>query len=124
MGQMTHAVMFAVDAGPAPKKLGEDGWHALLSRYRSEKHPAPSSPTGDTQNPDLIGFWVAVGASGKKDCPSLDKGFRLHGFCNVPAYRTAFRRAFRAWGHFAKWAATQGYTFDAPELWLVETEVA
>ena len=109
MGQMTYAVMLGVDAGEAPESFGDDGWYALLDQYTA-RGPAPRRPYGDTDNRDLIGFWVAVGASGEEGCPDLDIGFPLDGFLAVPEYKKSHRRAQKAWVKFA--------------AWLVQTEVA
>jgi hypothetical protein len=124
MGQMTSAVMLAVDAGEAPESLGDEGWYDLLSRYKAGKGPAPDLPCGDTDKHNLIGFWIAVGASGEDGCPDLDKSFPLDGFTDVPEYKKAHERARKAWGKFATWAASQGFTFCDPILWLVHTEVS
>jgi hypothetical protein len=124
MGQMTMAVMLAVDAGDAPEGLGEEGWYELLSEYKVGKGPKPDCPCGDTDNWNLIGFWIAVGASGEDGCPGLDKSFPIDGFLAVPEYKKAHERAAKAWEKFSAWAATKGHKFGEPRIWLVQTEVA
>ncbi len=124
MGQMTMAVMLAVDAGEAPESLGEEGWYELLSGYKAGNGPKPDRPHGDTDNYNLIGFWIAVGASGEDGCPDLDKSFPLDGFLTVPEYKKAYDRAAKAWDKFSTWAADKGHNFGKPRLWLVQTEVA
>ncbi|MGK3981355.1 hypothetical protein WMF38_57690 [Sorangium sp. So ce118] len=112
MGQMTHAVMLGVNAGEAPESLGDEGWYALLERYKAGNGPRPDRPHGDTDDYNVIGFWLAVGASGEDGCPDLDKGFPLVGFLDVPQYRKAYERAQKGWDKFAKWAAKQGHEAD------------
>ena len=124
MGRMTMAVMLAVDAGEPPASLGEEGWYDLLSVYKAGRSPKPDRPCGDTDNLNLIGFWVAVGASGKDGYPDLDTSFPLDGFLNVPEYKKSYDRAEKAWQMFASWAASEGHAFGEPRLWLVQTEVA
>lgn len=124
MGQMTMAVMLAVDAGEAPESLGEDGWSTLLSKYARTRGVRPDRPNGDTDNWNLIGFWIAVGASGEEGCPDLDRSFPLDAFLDVPEYKKAYERARNAWENFAQWAASKGFQFGEPRLWLVQTEVA
>lgn len=124
MGQMMNAVMFAVDAGKAPKSLGGDGWYSLLCRYEAGRGRVPEEHVGDADNRTLIGFWVAVGASGEDGCPDLDMSFPLDGFLDVYEYRKAHEKALKAWEKFRPWAASQGFEFGEPRLWLVQTEVA
>ncbi len=125
MGQMTMAVMLAVDAGEAPESM-DDGWYDLLGAYKAGRGPKPATPTGDADMPDLIGFWVAVGASGEDGYPYLDQSFPLNlaGFLTVPEYKKAYDRAQKAWTKFAAWAEKKGHKFGEPRLWLVQTEVA
>ena len=125
MGQMTFAVMYGSDRTP-PESLDE-GWYSLIEQYRPGRGLAPDRPHGDGQ-PEIVGFWVAVGASGKKGVPDLDTNFLLDGYPGLAAvakYRQAHARAFRAWERFAKWAKKKhGIDFGLPHLWLVQTEVA
>lgn len=130
MGQMTSAIMLGVDAGEAPKKYEDEGWFELLYAYEKAAKikpfsgVGPDTPGGDTDRPDLIGFWVAVGSSGKEGCPGLDRSFPLDGFLTVPEYRKAHASAQKRWAKFAAWAKEQGHDFGEPRLWLVRTEVA
>jgi hypothetical protein len=122
MGRMTFGVIFGVQQDP-PEALGEDGWGALIDRYRGS---GPTSPKGDYEGPTTIGFWVAVGGSGVKGCPRLSEPFAIveGGMSMVPEYSRALLRARTAWEKFAAWAEKQGVWLDEPHLWLVETEVA
>jgi hypothetical protein len=124
MGQMTHAVILGVDASGHAASLGDGGLYDLLDKYKAGRGPRPDHPHGDTKNYDVIGFWVAVGASGKDGVPDLDTGFQLDGFLDVPEYREAHQRARAAWATFRPWAAKRGFVFGTPRLWLVQTEVA
>lgn len=124
MGQMVMAVILGVDAGEAPESLGEDGWSALLDRYRAGTGPKPAHPCGDTDVRNVIGFWVAEGDDGEDGCPPLDTSFRFDGFLEIKTYRKAYDRAAQAWERFQQWAITQGYSFGAGDLWLVLTEIA
>ncbi len=123
MGRMTHAVILGVDASRYAKSLGEDGWSTILDKYKAGRGPRPDHPGGDTKNYDVIGFWVAVGASGEEGCPDLDEGFPLERFLDVPKYRKAHDRARKAWEKFKPWAETKGFDFGEPRLWFVTTEV-
>lgn len=124
MGQMTMAVMLAVDAGEPPESLGDDGWYCLLEKYNPGDGPTPAQPYGDDDDKYLIGFWIAVGASGEDGCPDLSASVPLDDFLGVPEYKKSHGRAKKAWKKFAAWAASQGHTFSEPRVWLVQTEVA
>lgn len=130
MGQMTSAIMLGVDAGEAPETYEDEGWDELFYKYEKAAKikpfsgVGPAKPSGDTDNYNVLGFWVAVGASGKQGCPSLCRSFPLDGFLAVPEYRKAHASAQKRWAKFAAWAKTQGHDFGEPCLWLVMTEVA
>lgn len=76
-------------------------------------------------DPPVFGFWIAVGASGKAEVPSLEN-------LAMPAARVktderfvkAYCSAKRRWSRFARWARAQGVEVGKPRLWRVETEVA
>ncbi len=121
MGQMTMAVMLGVDAGEAPESL-EEGWYTLVAGYKA-KGIKPDSSYDDRTKRDMVGFWIACGASGKDGVPDL-VGFALDGFLDVPMYAKQHDAALKAWEKFAAWVAKRGHKFGVPKLWLVETEVA
>ncbi len=123
MGQVTMAVMVAVDAGVAPDHLGDEGWSALLSEYKYDTGQIPDRPCKDMDKWNLIGFLVAVGGSKKNGYPGLDKLFPLDNFLSVHEYNMSCVRAKNEWGKFSAWAAMKGYTFNKPGLWLVQIEV-
>lgn len=122
MGQWTHAVMLAVAPGKAPELL-EEGWSEFLDAYKAGRGPRPDHHYGE-DDLELLGFWVAVGGSGKDGCPDLTLGFPLDGFLSVPEYKESYDRAMKAWKRFNTWAAKKGHQFGEPKLWLVQTEVS
>lgn len=127
MGQMTYAVMYGCKQEPPPPKPGEEdsyeGWYDVINAYKPGPGLRPDTPCGDGDH-DMIGFWVAVGASGEDDCPDLDTDFPLDGFANMKAYAKAHRRAVKAWERFSAWCAKKRIKVGAARLWLVQTEVA
>jgi hypothetical protein len=127
MGQMTFAVLYGVHQ-PPPKKLYE-GWWTLIERYQ-KRAPAgalmPSVPSGDGDS-TFLGFWCAVGASGKEGVPDLSVPFALNAFgAACMGYSAALDRAVEAWRAFSSWACAdvRGVVLPSPQLYLVETEVA
>lgn len=73
----------------------------------------------------LLGFWVAVGATGKSGVPRLShtpllispRSFREE-------YPRGYAHARRRWRRFARWAVARGVTLPRARMWLVETDVA
>lgn len=118
MGQMTFALMYGCNQ--TPPDILEEGWHSLCERYDAGKGPEPTTPHGDGDH-DIIGFWVAVGASGEDGVPDLET-VALDEVASV--YKKSHARAVKAWQRFATWTETQGITMGTPKLHLVETEVA
>lgn len=78
-------------------------------------------------NVPLIGFWCAVGASGRSECASFGdqslplsaKAFREH-----ERFARSHKNARRRWRRFARWAAERGIALPKPRLWITPTEVA
>ena len=94
----------------------------LKNYERAEKRFVPDWETcGDA---DLLGFWVAAGASGKPGCPSLNRAVPVAEIRTCKAYRVAYKNARVRWRRFAKWAASQGIVLPKARLYLTETEVA
>jgi len=137
MGQMTHAVWYGVKMAP-PAELGDDGWYTLIEAYERRPHASgtvPAYPYGTDF--DGIGFWCAVGASGRRGVPELG-AFPIDDFGGAsPEYEAALNRAKEEWTRFATWCAephkggrgerawsTPAVQLGEPRLWLVETEVA
>lgn len=72
----------------------------------------------------VIGFSVAVGASGERGVPYLSGPIDLANFTTDKRYAKALERARERWEHFAAFCAVEGVAFPEPILWLVELEVA
>jgi len=152
MGQMTYGVLLGC-AMPEGVTLYDDEYDAqmekrgLINRWQDacagniaalkEKLEARGARgmlwrAKDCYVPDLeydanlLGFWCAVGASGKEGVPSLEEPFALSAkaFREHPTYAKAYRKARRRWRRFARWAATQGVALPKPKLHLAMTEVA
>jgi hypothetical protein len=139
---MTYALLYGVEHPEGADLFGEDGDEGLIGKWEDAcadridrfetKHPQGSwrDPDGrDVYVPDspyestipLIGFYVAVGASGKAGVPGLE-GFALTGA--KAKYADAYKAARRRWRRFTKWCATQGIIMPKARLYLTETEVA
>lgn len=146
MGQTTYAVLYGVEI---PKDLPiHDDWSndrevpGLLSRWLDaiqdkvtsydKRHPnrhwskpdghavyVPGTPYEATLQ--LVGFYVAVGASGRAGVPYLT-GFPLHDL--RAKFPDAYKAARRRWRRFAKWAAAQGHVMPKARVYLTEMEVA
>ena len=141
MGQQTFAILYGIEQPEGVDLFGEDGddglvgeWEkacgARIRRYE-ERHPRTSwqMPRGsDVYVPDspyeshvgLLGFYVAVGASGKAGIPALEG-------CALADVRTeyadSYKAARRRWGRFAKWCRAEGIVLPKARLYLTETEV-
>lgn len=70
----------------------------------------------------LVGFWVAVGASGREGVPSLEGAFPIDGVRQ--RFPKAHARAVRRWQRFARWLRGRGFITPDAQLWLTTTEVA
>lgn len=140
MGRMTYGLLFGVEM-KAPGHLGDEGWYTACARYNNRdgatahKLAVPYNSHGD----DFvgIGFWCAVGGSGKPGVPYLE-GFPLdEPGRSSPEHAAAIENARKAWAEFVAWASVPqkggsgrfawtmpAMTFPEPRLYLVETEVA
>ena len=143
MGQMTYALMYGIEVqeGMVLRDEDSDESHGLLDLWEREcageikawekRHPRKSyrDPSGDSvyvpdhpyEGLDIIGFYVAVGASGEAGVPDL-------GGCALSEakahYAAAYKAARRRWRRFAKWCEAGGMTLPKARLYLTETEVA
>lgn len=119
MGQSTFGIIYGIRQEP-PDNF-EEGWHDLIDEYEKDR---PSVPTGkDTF--DFLGYWVAVGGSGKDGAASLhDAPFALLEFPVTPEYQEFCISAQAKWEAFAQWALTKNIKFPLARLYLVETETA
>lgn len=94
--------------------------------YEFEGASAVFVPDWETDaEEELIGFWVAAGASGKNGLPTLGLiPVNAKRLCAREPYATAYRNAVERWDRFAAWAATQGVKLPRAKLWVTQTEVA
>jgi hypothetical protein len=123
VGQNTIGVIYGVIV-PRGVKLSADRppWDGLLDRAEKVKKLPIPDWDGDA---NLLGFWVAAGASGKDGCPSLGKAVPLAKFGEFAPYLKAVERAQKRWTEFERWAQEQqDVDFPKAQLYLTETEVA
>jgi len=114
---MTYGVMLGTKMEEDPPERFADGWYS----YKAGK----SGPRPDmNENADVIGFWIAVGASGECGVPCLDEDFQLDEMAMVPDYAKRITACESAWPKFADHARANGVALGPPRLWLVQTEVA
>jgi hypothetical protein len=144
MGQSTYALMFGVLEEDIPEgvdlwgETGDDGfigqWETACANDIAEygrTHPWKSwndphgqdiyVPAHPYEGLDIIGFYVAVGASGKAGIPMLE-GCALSDVATV--YKDAYAAAKERWQRFYDWAASQGVVLPDARLFLTKTEVA
>ena len=110
MGQLTYGILVGTRA---PE--GVD----LYELAETVKPPCLPAFPPDSR---LVGFWVAVGASGKKGVPYLGE-VRLGHVDATEPYAKACSEARRQWMEYARWAREQGVEIGGGELWLAEAEV-
>lgn len=77
---------------------------------------------GDGEN--LVGVYIAVGASSIRGVPDLDTTVRVDRVDEEAAYADRLAWARAEWAAFTEWCANEGVDLDAPGLWLVGLEVA
>lgn len=141
MAQMTYALLYGIEHPEGVDLFGEDGGSGLLGTWvescrrqidafdasRKDKslrtmggHAefVPVDPYQSTVA--LLGFYVAVGASGKPGIPQLE-GFALDDV--ALRYGEAMASARARWNRFAAWCNEQGHELPAAKLYLTETEV-
>ncbi len=73
---------------------------------------------------ELLGFWVAIGGSGKPGVPSPDRTVAADEVATTEPYATSYALALGRWNRFARWCDARGVPLPPPRLWLAETEVA
>lgn len=127
MGQMTCGIMLGCRLPKAPKGKawwGEseevDGKWVYREGLLEMCDPEPDTD----ENSAVIGFFVAVGASGKRGAPSLTGPIDLAAVGTDKRYAKAIKRALTQWAKAVAFLAGHGVALDEPRLWLVETEVA
>lgn len=145
MGQMATAILYGVPqprgvfllAENDPDETTENGLLELWAEVCEEDIQRYANGQGvDTWGcehlfvPDtvdegeysLMGFWVAVGRSGKLDIPGIET-VPLAMLAHGPPYGEALGKARAAWYKFETWARTQGVVFPEPTLYLTEVNV-
>lgn len=111
-------------------KPGRMPWHRVSGRDRY----VPDWPP----DVNVVGFWIAAGASGKDGLPDLME-WQRPGYIPVEMTRagvravfpTAYRNARARWRRFRVWCdanrnvpGAEHFAQTAPSLWLLPTEVA
>lgn len=131
MGQITHGVMFGCKYPKFPKGTEWNGDSVKKGDewvYQKGLADVYKSPRGACLRLDeeynVIGFCIAVGASGEDGCPDLKGPIDMAGFDTDKRYAKATRKARDAWAHLAAFFAEHGVKHEEPRLWLVELEVA
>jgi hypothetical protein len=105
MAQMTYGILFGI---VSPDSDLFRKWERIKGLANERPYP-------------YIGFWVAVGASGKDHAPYLDD------VCVdsiSKKYKNSFNDAKKHWKVFVEWATKKGVKVPPAKLWLIETEVA
>lgn len=133
MGQQTNGIMYGVRVPASATPMYDEDYKSpiekrgLINRWeathRKGRKQREAVPTFD-ENYDVVGFWVAVGASGKDGLPDLDTPVALNDIETTKPYAASCQKARKKWNAFAKWAATQGVVFPIAQAWLTVTEVA
>lgn len=131
MGQMTYAVLYGVPFPKMPK--GKRWWGDSVEKggewvYEKGLEDIYKAPRGrrlrNDEGCNVLGFSVAVGASGEDGVPYLEGPISLAEFATTRRYAKAIEKAKAAWAHLATFLAEHGVKHEAPTLWLVEIEVA
>ena len=139
MGQMTHGILYGVNAGNGDEWCGDDGDHGILGEYKEhckaridamatrlgrppwalEHRFVPDTEWNDHERTRFAGFWISRGASGCGMNGAVLMSQR--GVC--AKHPSGHARALRRWRRFARFCAAQGFEVPKAQIWLVETEV-
>ena len=128
MGQMTVGILYGCEAPMMPDVDDEPGAYDLICRWEVAKKigwttKGPKIHLEREGGVDLIGVWIAVGASGEDDAPSLKTAFLIHHAGDQ--YHKRYTQAEKLWNRFAAWTEkTDGLKLPLPKLWLTPAEVA
>ena len=131
MGQMTFAIILGAKMPKAPKgkrwwgdskKVGEEYVYqdGILDLWEAKSKTRARTD----ENANVIGFSVAVGASGEDGAPYLEGPIDLAMFTTNRLYLSAKKKARKTWDRFAAFCLSEGVTMPEPAFWLVEFEVA
>lgn len=131
MGQTTFAVMLGCEMPEAPEgKTWYGDSHEVKGKYVYQKGLFDLYKPGRSMKPEtddgggIVGFFIAVGASGADGCADLEGPIDLASIEAVKEYANPIKKAREAWVKFAAFCAEQGAPLTDPRFWLVETEVA
>ena len=112
MGQQAAAILFGVRK-PKGAAWRENEWGEilLLREYAkaTSRADAPDEPRA-YDDVCLVGFWVAVGRSGKDGVPSLDVTVGIDEIPTKRPYAAAYKRAVKRWEAFALWCSARNVT--------------
>ena len=131
MGQQTFAIILGAKMPKAPrgkrwwgdsKKVGEEYVYqdGILDLWDAKSTVRVC--TDDAAK--VIGFSVAVGASGEDGAADLEGPIALASFAEDRRYKGARTKARKTWDRFAALCLSEGVTMPEPAFWLVEIEVA
>lgn len=141
MGQRAYALLWGIkppegvnfhgesydERGAGLLSLARKRWSAEIAEINKARKSGWEDPTGDDEyipatpyeaDPDLIGFYVAVGGHDEAGIPYLS-GFPLDDVQSI--YGDALEAAKKRWERFAFWALAEGVALPEAQLWLTET---
>jgi hypothetical protein len=151
MGQMTYGLLYGVEVPKGLDLHGDDDLYDddeldesggvfgraeahFKTEIESYNKDNPSKGRRDARGADLyvpdtnsegkthcMGFWVAIGATGKRGAPELSDLILSR---PEETYGLEITAAKERWDRFAAWAKAEGIELPDAELRLVETEVA
>lgn len=120
MGQMTFALLFGAEQ-PEGVDFWDESCAVELDKWRKKCRSDAAVPESPYQSTiQLLGFYVAAGASGRDGVPYLE-GFAVDEVGTLYAKEIAAAR--ERWERFAAWCKTKGHDLPAGKLYLTETEV-
>lgn len=129
MGQMTLGILYGCEAPKLPETDSDEPLHDLICRWGKANRIKWDSRSPKVRNEteggkDLLGVWVAVGASGEDGAADLDDACMPLSYVPV-AFAKNIAKAAKLWARFAAWVlAKEGITLAEPVLWLTPCEVA
>jgi len=128
MGQMTLALLVGVEYAD-----DDAVWEKMEDLSEAWRETGKNRGWGEAECVEfpseagrfLIGFYAAVGASGRNGCPDfLETATPLDDLESSEPFKSSIMRARKTWGKFAKFASERGFDFGPARLWITPTEVA